>query len=241
MGLGPQRHLGQFLVRRRDDLGIGPRVVAVAEKERILFGDAPRGGKDTHAGAGFGDREVRIPDRPGVERAAVEGSPRIGRRELHRRDVAPLEPRLLDGGDGEIVGARGAGEAHPLALEIGQGLERRARRQQDGGAGPRSLDRGHIQELGSRGLGEDGRHVAGGAVVDAADIEGFEQGRTERELDPLHLDAQRLQTFLEDALLLGDQQRAAALIAKPQFARLAAGRRRRGLGDGRGGQNGAGK
>ncbi len=130
-------------------------------------------------------------------------------------------PAFSTGGDGEVVCAGGAGEADPLALEVGQALQGRARRHQYGRTGPRRFDRRDIDQLGLRRLGEDRRRIARRAVVDAADIERLEQRRPERELDPLDLDAERLQPLLEHALLLGDQQRAAALVSEAQLARLA--------------------
>jgi hypothetical protein len=163
----------------RYDLRVFRREVAVGEVKRILRDDALRQGQDAHAGNSLGDGEERIPDRPGVDRAALEGRARIGGWQIDRRELVIADAGLLDRRDGQIVRARCLGEGDLLALELGERLDGRIRRQQDRGAGACGLLGCDIEQVGLGGLGEDRGSVAGRAIVDAADIERFQQRRPE--------------------------------------------------------------
>ena len=70
-----------------------------------------------------------------------------------------------------------------------------------------------VDQRGARGLGEDRRGFAGGAEIDRADIERFEELRSGRELGPGHGIAERLQLGFEQTLLLEQHERAVFLIA----------------------------
>ena len=109
---------------------------------------------------------VGIPDRPGVDAAALERRLGIGRLQEDRLGVAPLETARVQRADQERVGARALGHGHLLAGQIGGGLNRRI-----GGHDDRLGARGGfagqgVDEIGAGRLGEDRRRRAGGAEVD---------------------------------------------------------------------------
>ena len=88
-----------------------------------------------------------------------------------------------------------------------------------------------------RRLGEYRRGVAAATDVDRADPHGFQQRGAELELQPQHIDAERLQLRLETVVLLGGHQHGLAfLVADAQLFRRG---RPRGTGAGnRSGQGG---
>jgi hypothetical protein len=63
-----------------------------------------------------------------------------------------------------------------------------------------------------RGLGEHRRGVADGADIDAVDAHRLQHRWTELELDPLHLDVERIEQCLEAAVLLRREQGRLALL-----------------------------
>jgi hypothetical protein len=135
------------------------------------------------------------------------------------------------------VRTRGFGEADPLAPELIEGFDGRVGRDHDCLRVTATRLGCHVEKICSRRLGEDRRRIAGGSVVDAAGVEGFEQRRAEGELDPLDLNAERLEALLQQLLLLGDQEHATLLIADADLLRVLRGEgrahSRRGGTDGR--------
>ena len=65
----------------------------------------------------LGDGEERIPDRPGVDRAADEGGGGVGRREINRRYRAPRKLDAFERGDQQVVGAGRLGDRHLLTRQ----------------------------------------------------------------------------------------------------------------------------
>ena len=92
----------------------------------------------------------------------------------------------------------------------------RVLRQQDRFTGRRRRFVGHVEQIGTGGLGEYRRGFASDAKVDRADIQAFEQLRAARELGPLHLHTVGGQALFQGALGLEQHQGAVFLIADPQ-------------------------
>ena len=216
IGFRPARGLCQPV----DDLAgfpdIGVREIAVGEIERIGLGDLDGIDENAAALALLADREIRIPDRPGVDAAVGECRPRVGRRQIDRRDVLIGQPGLFQRRDHHVVGAGALGESDALALQVGDAA--------NAGIGgnenalpvgdPRSRD---IDDVGVRGLREDRRRIADRTEIDAADAHGLQQRRPRRELDPLDADLPGGEVLLQHGLLPRDHQHAGLLVADPDF------------------------
>ena len=168
----------------------------------------------------LGKRGMGIPDRPGVDRALHECRGRIRRRERRGRDVVPGKPRLLKSGDQQIVGARSLAKGDALALEIPQRLDRGILRDNDRLGISFRFDRCDVANPGAAGLSEDRRRIADIAEVDGADIDCLEQRWTELEVDPLDVDAERLECILDRMALPHRWKEATLLRADASFGRL---------------------
>jgi len=81
------------------------------------------------------------------------------------------------------------------------------------------LDRGDVADPGIGRLGEDRRRISDIAKVDAANIDGFEQRRTKLEIDPLDVDAERLEDILHRVPRLHRRKETALLRADPNLFR----------------------
>ncbi len=210
--LGPGRRLGEFCVDAGHDSWIARRELAVGEEERVLSGRDLADGQASGALRDLGDGEVRIPDGPGVERTAREGRRGVRRRQIQGCDVAVDDANTVERSDRKVVRAGGFCEADLAALEILQPLDGRVFRDDDRLRIAASGLRGDVKQIGLGGLGEDGGRVTRCAVVDASGVEGFQERRPERELDPFDCDPQRAKALLEQLLLLGDEKHTALLV-----------------------------
>ncbi len=124
--------------------------------------------------------------------------------------------------------ARSLAEGDALAFEIGQRVNRRILRHDNRLGVAVRFHRGDVAYLGAAGLREDRRGVADIAEIDAADIDGLQQRRTELEIDPLDLDAERLEGVFERLALAHRREEAALLRADADFRRLVLGARGQG-------------
>ncbi|MGY3471215.1 hypothetical protein ACVW0I_008086 [Bradyrhizobium sp. LM6.11] len=77
-----------------------------------------------------------------------------------------------------------------------------------------------IADPGAAGLREDRRRIADKAEIDAPDIDGLQQRRAELEVDPLDLDAERLEGAFERLTLANRREEAALLRTDADFDRL---------------------
>ena len=225
----PLRRLGDLFVDRRHDIGVRAEKIAVDEKIAVLDRRLRIDRQRARLLFQFGDGVERIPDRPGVDRAAPEGRRRVGGREIDGVDVAPGNALALQRRNQQIVGARTPGDADLLALEIRQRLGRRIRGRDDRLPVAARRDHRRVGDLRARRLREDRRRVAGVAVVDGAGVDGLEQRRTEGELHPFDRHALRREAALQKLLRFHDEQDRGLLIADAQLRnrRGASGRRKR--------------
>ena len=195
------------------------REVAVGDVERVGLGDVACIDQNAAVLLGLGDREIRIPDRPGIDAAIGEGGAGVRRRQIDRCDVIIGQPGLLQGLDHDVMRAGSLGEADALALEVGNGLDCRVLRHQDARSVDDGLGRG-IDDRRTRGLGENRRGIADCAVIDAADIHRLHHRRARREFDPFHTDALWLEMIFQGLALPRDNQHAVLLVADTNFLRV---------------------
>src|SRR6478752_1434370 len=123
--------------------------------------------------------------------------------------------------------ARTLAERHTLALQISQRLDRRILRHDDRLGVAVRFHRGSVADPGAAGLREARRGVADIAEVDTPDIDGLEQRRPELEVDPLDLDAERLEGILQRLALAHRREEPALLRADADFGGLVFSARRR--------------
>ena len=188
-------------LRRQIELMVADQTDAVRERAR--------------PGGGLGRGKERIPDRPGIDGATLEGGARIGRRQEHGFDRAVRHPRGSQRPDQQVMDVGALVQRDLLALQVGHADERRVLRHQDR-LTPRCRRLvGDVEQRGAGGLGEDRRRLARGAEIDCADVERFEQLRSARKLGPDHLPALRTEPLLEQAALLEQDERAVFLDADP--------------------------
>ncbi len=209
---GRGRHVDDLL----QDGAVVLRELAVGDVEGIGLGDFARIDQDAAALLGLTDREIGIPDRPGLDAAIGEGGTGIGRRQIDRGDVGIGEAGLLQRLHHDIVGAGPLGETDTLALQIGDRADRRILRHQDALAVGDGLARG-IDDRRSGGLGEHRRGIADRAEVDTADVHRLHHRRARGELDPFHVDALRIEMLFQGGLLARDNQHAGLLVADTNF------------------------
>ena len=176
------------------------------------------------AGRRLGGGQERVPDRPGVDRAALERGARIGRRQVHGLDVGIGEARRLQRPHQQVLDVRALVERDLAALQAGDVGHREVLRDQDRLARRCGRLVADIEQGRAGGLGEDRRRLAGGAEVDGADVQRLQQLRAARELGPGDRPAFRRQPLLQQAALLEQHQRAVLLEADPQH--LVGGERR---------------
>ena len=170
-----------------DDLRIALDELLRREIELVFGDDAGAVGERARAGRGFRRGLERIPDHPGIDRAALERRARIGRREEHRLDLGIFDAGFLQRLHQQIVNVGALVQRDLLALEVGDRLDLAVLRHQDRLALRRRRLIGDILDRRARGLREDRRRFAGVAEIDRADIERFEQRRAGRKLRPHHL------------------------------------------------------
>src|SRR3954470_17487999 len=111
-------------------------------------------------------------------------------------------------------------EGDTLAFEIGDRLDRRVLRNDDRLVVAVRFDGGHVSYPRAAGLRENRRGIADEAEVDGADIDGFEQRRTELKIHPLDLDAERLEDVLDRVALPHSRKESALLRADADFSWL---------------------
>ena len=116
-------------------------------------------------------------------------------------------------GAGSRRGVRALVQRHLLALEIGHRLDRAVLGNQNGLAARGGRLMRDIEKRRTGGLGKDRRRFAGIAEIDRADIDGFEELRPGGKFRPGHLEAERLQLFLQRAPALEQDQLAIFLKA----------------------------
>ena len=105
IGLGPARSLGEAIDHVARLPHIRVREIAIGEIERVGLGDFIGVDQDAPVLALFADRKIRIPDRPCLDAAVGERRPRIGRRQIDRRDVLIGQSGFLQRGNQHVVGA----------------------------------------------------------------------------------------------------------------------------------------
>src|SRR3954467_5562703 len=125
------------------------------------------------AGAGrrFRGGLERIPDHPGIDRAALEGGARIGWREKHRLDLGIFDAGFLQRLDQEVMDIGTLVERDLLALEVGDRFQRALLRHQYRLALRRRRLVGDILYRLAGSLRKDRRGLAGVAEIDRSDIE----------------------------------------------------------------------
>ena len=198
--LHPVVDLAQLGQQRLDDFGVALGEGLGRQIELMVGDDALAIGERARAGRRLGRSLERIPDRPGIDRALLEGGAGIGRREERRLDVGIVDAGLLQRLHQQVMDVRALVERDLLALEIGDGLDRAVLGHEDRLARGRGRLMRDIDERRAGGLREDRRRFAGIAEIDGADIDRFEQLRPGGELRPGHLEAERLQLLLQRAL-----------------------------------------
>ncbi|MNJ58556.1 hypothetical protein D3C77_541910 [compost metagenome] len=125
------------------------------------------------------------------------------------------------------MAARRLGHRHPLALEVGQGLQRRAGRHQDGlGRGRRRLT-GKIGQFGTGRLGEH-RHGIGhvGRQVDITQVQRLQQRQATGELVPADANALGLQALFQRAAGLEQGQQGRGFLVTDAQGLFGTGKRR---------------
>lgn len=86
--------LGKLIDHVDDHLPVGIGEIAIGEEEAVGINDAFSGRQDTCLRIGFGNRQIRIPDRPGVDAAILERGGGIRRRKIDLLDIFGLQARL---------------------------------------------------------------------------------------------------------------------------------------------------
>ncbi|GCC46355.1 hypothetical protein chiPu_0030387, partial [Chiloscyllium punctatum] len=214
-------------IQLRDGGRILCHKVRPRDVERIRLVHVLVEGDHTHLVLDLRQGEVRIPDRPRVDDAPGEGDGSVRRRQWCRRDVAPGKAGLVERRNEQVVRTRALAERDALALEVGERFDRGVRRHDDRLGVAVRRHRRHVRDLGRAGLCEDRRRVADETEIDAADIDRLEQRRPELKVDPLHLDAERLERVLDGVTLADGRKQAALLRADANLGRLVFGVGRR--------------
>ena len=191
IALGPVVDLAELRQHEIDDLGIALEELLRGEIELIVRDDAGAVGERPRAGGGFGGGLERIPDHPGIDRAALERRAGIGRRQEHRLDLGIFDAGFLQRLHQQIVNVGALVQRDLLAFQIGDRIQLAVLRHQDRLALRRRRLIGDILDRRAGGLREDRRRFAGVAEIDRADIERFEQRRAGRKFRPHHLVAER--------------------------------------------------
>src|SRR5580698_781434 len=118
-------------------------------------------------------------------------------------------------------------EGDALAFEIRQRLDRRVPRNNDRLRIAIRLDGGDVSNSGASRLRENRRSIADIAEVDATGVDCLKQRRSDLKIDPLDLDAKRLECIFDRMALPYRRKEAALLRADAYFGRLVLGLRRR--------------
>gem|GEM_PF-3026873 len=215
IGLDPAADITDFTDQGADDRGIALGERARREVE-LMVADQPLAvAQGARLQLRLGGGLERIPDHPGIDAAALEGGAGIGWRQVHRLDVAVLQPRRFQRADQQVVHIGALVQRDLLVLELGHRADRRVLRHQDRLATGRRRLMGDVEQIGTGGLGEHRRGFTGHAEVDGADVEPFQQLRTTRELRPLNVEALPGKPLLQRATGLEQHQRAVFLVADP--------------------------
>src|ERR1700733_2543762 len=219
--------------RRRDgaiDRGDYLRVLAgeaaVNKKERVLRGNFSIEGQGARFLLQLRDGEERIPNRPGVDRAADEGGGGVRRSEINRSYRGPRKLDAFERGDEQIMCTGRLGDRHFLTLEAGDALDRRSGRNDDRLSVAASGNRCGVEQVLTGRLCEDRRGVTRIAVVDRSSSERLKQRRSKSKLDPSDPHTLRFKPLLKRLLRLHDQECAYLLITDPQFLEGFSGDRR---------------
>ncbi|MNO92601.1 hypothetical protein D3C76_841820 [compost metagenome] len=197
------------------------QVVTLVARQLIAIG------QDARVLLALGTGHVRVPGDPGIHLAILERRPAIGRDQVRRGDVLEAKPSLGQGLDQQVMAACGLGHCHPLALEVGQGLERRAGRHQDGlGRGRRRLT-GKVGQFGTGRLGKH-RHRIGhvGRQVDIAQVQRLQQRQATGELVPADANTVSLQALFQRAAGLEQGQQGRGFLVADAQGLLGVGKRR---------------
>src|SRR5258706_13492833 len=98
--------------------------IAVGDIERVGLGDLGGVDEDTAVLFGLADREIGIPDRPGIDAEVGEGRARIRRRQIYWSDIGIGEIGFFESLNDDIMGAGTLGESDALALQIRDAADR---------------------------------------------------------------------------------------------------------------------
>lgn len=167
-------------------------------------------------GGGRGGGVIGVPDCPGIDRAPLESSARIGWRQIERRDIAIIETGLFEHPNQQLMDIGPFVQRNFLFFEVRHRLDRAVFRYQNsltmrcGG-----LDR-DIDERRAGRPREDGGSFTGGAEIDRTDIERLQQLWAVREFKPLDPEPLRFQRRLQRARLAQKHKRIILLIADVQ-------------------------
>ena len=93
--------------------------VARGEIELVVVDQAVAVGELARAGRCLGRGQERIPDHPGIDRALLERSARIGRRQERGLHVGIGDARLLQRLDQKVMDVRALVQRDVLALQVG--------------------------------------------------------------------------------------------------------------------------
>ncbi|CAM2160384.1 hypothetical protein PT2222_70367 [Paraburkholderia tropica] len=212
IGANPLARFAEFVEGDRNRVLALLREFALTQEELMMLGDAVRVGDETGAVLRLHRREERVPHCPRVDRTALQRGARIGGREVDGLDIAQRDAVLLQQRDEEPVHVRSLVQGDFLALEFGNGLDRRLLADhQTFGVGRRHFV-GGVDKVRAGGLRENRRRFAHVTEIDRADVQAFEQLRPRRELVPRQLDAERREALFERAVRLEQHQRARGLL-----------------------------
>ena len=113
--------------------------------------------------------------------------------------------------------ARSFAKRHALALEIGDALDRRVLWHEDRLVPALRPDGCDIANPGPTGLRKNRRRVPDETKVNASDIDCLKQRRTELEINPLDLDAKRLERVLNATPLTDSREQTSLLGPDANF------------------------
>ena len=189
-------------------------VTAGGQEELVVLDHAGAVGQHARAQLFLGGGLERIPDDPGVDRAALESGACVRRREVDHVHVAVGHARALQLLDQQVVHVRALVQGDLPALQVGHAQRRILAPGWPRWRAPRLA--AHVHQRRACRLGEDRRGLAHRAEVDRAHVQAFQQLRAGGELGPLHRHALLGQALVQRAQRLDDGERAVFLKADAQ-------------------------
>src|ERR1700683_2223131 len=187
----PLIHGGHFLQDYRNHI-CPLRGIGSGSKKKLVIADYTVAiGENASAGLPLSGRKKRLPDRPGVHAAALEGRSRIRRCEEDRVYIVVVDSCPLQQLDQQKMNVRAFVERNFLALEFRHRLDGRILGNQNGLSGGSSRVIFDVKQSRCVRGGGGGPPPPRRTEVDAAHVQTFEQLRTRRKFGPFDFNMHR--------------------------------------------------